>query len=389
MLITLTCSEQMKTSSSHKRPGPLWKTDTFVGLCLAVAFVVLVTGLFEARVALTQTAGTRQPLPVASTTFTHQDSYFRPVSYLGLVTAGRKATLGFELSGQIATFALREGDPVSMGQQLAALDTSALQARRRATAAELEQARTELELAQLKARRQQDLIATGAVSKEAFDDTRLRARALNSQVEAVAARLASIDIELEKSRLVAPYDGVISERFVYQGAVVSAGAPVLQLVELSNQEAQVGVPAALASTLEVGALYNLKLRDRSIEAALLSIRPDVDPMTRTTLAVFAMPAEVNALDGEPLTLQYREPVTMGGGWLPMSALLEGQRGVWNVLRIETVGAQSQTIRESVEVLDIQGDRVFVRGTLATGDRVVANGTHRITPGTPVVLAEGS
>jgi hypothetical protein len=112
-------------------------------------------------------------------------------------------------------------------------------------------------------------------------------------------------------------------------------------------------------------------------------------MTRTTLVVFAMPAQVNALDGEPLTLQYREPVTMRGGWLPMSALLEGQRGVWNVLRIEADGAQYHTVRESVEVLDIQGDRVFVRGTLATGDRVVANGVHRITPGTPVVLAEGS
>ncbi len=388
MLITLTFDRFMKKNSHHGRTRPARKNGTFAGIAIAAVFVVVVTGLLEARVALTEAPGVRQPLPVAAVSYKEQDSYTRPVSYLGLVSAGRKATLGFEMAGQIAAFTLREGDPVTLGQEIASLDTSALQARRRATAAELEQARTELELGQLKASRQQDLIATGAVSKEAFDDTRLRARALSSQVEAVAARLASIDIELQKSRLVAPYDGVISERFVYQGAVVSPGTPVLQLVELSNQEAQVGVPASLAGKLEIGTTYSLKLRDGKIDVVLLTIRPDVDPMTRTTLAVFAMPADANALDGEPVTLEHREPVDMRGGWLPMSALLEGQRGVWNVLKIEADAEQYRTVREAVEVLDIQGDKVFMRGTLTTGDRVVASGVHRITPGTPVVVAEG-
>ena len=64
--------------------------------------------------------------------------------------------------------------------------------------------------------------------------------------------MASIDIELEKSRLLAPYDGVIADRYVYQGAVVSPGTPVVRLVELTDQEAQIGVPATMAGTLEIG-----------------------------------------------------------------------------------------------------------------------------------------
>ena len=78
---------------------------------------------------------------------------------------------------------------------------------------------------------------------------------------------------------------------------------------------------------------------------------------------------------------------MRGGWLPMAALLEGQRGTWNVLRIEADGELYRTVRESVEVLDIQGDRVYVLGTLPAGARVVADGVHRITPGTLVTVAE--
>lgn len=201
------------------------------------------------------------------------------------------------------------------------------------------------------------------------------------------ARLASIDIELDKSHLLAPYDGVIADRFVYQGAVVSPGTPVVRLVALTNQEARIGVPAVMAGQFQLGSQYTLKLRDQSFQALLLAVRPDVDPVTRTTLAVFALPAEVDVLDGEPITLEYREPVFMQGGWLPMAALLEGQRGLWNVLRIEPDGEGYRTLRESVEVLDIQGDRVYVFGTLPAGAWVVASGIHRITPGTLVTLAE--
>lgn len=365
------------------------RSSSLIAIAAAIGIVVVVTGILEARVALTDGVEPKNPLTVDRVAFEVRDSYTRPVSYLGLVTAGRKATLGFEIPGQIAMLGLREGDPVVLGQELARLDTGALQARRKATAAELEQARTELELAQLKSDRQKELSTTGAVSKEAFDDTRLRARALTSQVEAVEARLASIDIELEKSRLLAPYDGVIADRYVYQGAVVSAGTPVVRLVELTNQEAQIGVPATMVGQLEIGGQYSLTLRDQSLQARLLTVRPDVDPVTRTISAVFAIPPQVKALDGEPITLDHREQVKMLGGWLPMAALLEGQRGTWNVLRIEPDGDLYRTIRESVEVLDIQGDRVYVFGTLPDGAWVVADGIHRITPGTLVRVAEGN
>ncbi len=388
MLYALTYGAAMDQNTRIDTGRSRRKSATLAGLAAAALTVVVVTGILEARVALTRPVEPRTPLTVAPVTFTTQDSYTRPVSYLGLVSAGRKASLGFEIPGQVASLPLREGDPVQQGQEIASLDTSALQARRRATAAELEQARTELELAQLKAGRQQELSASGAVSKEAFDDTRLRARALTSQVDAVEARLASIDIELKKSHLLAPYDGVIADRFVYQGAVVSPGTPVVRLVELNNQEAQVGVPATMSGTLQTGRQYMLKLRDQVFEAPLLSIRPDVDPATRTTLVIFALPARVDALDGEPIAMVYAETVNMQGGWLPMSALVEGQRGLWNVLRIEAEGESYLTVRESVEILDIQGDRVFVRGTLAAGARVVASGIHRITPGTLVTVAGG-
>lgn len=360
-----------------------------MGIAAAVTTVVGITALLHTRAAMTgngidiDTA----PLAVEATRYILSDSYQRSVSYLGLVTAGRKADLAFEVPGRVASLPLRQGTPVRAGDVLAQLDDASLKARRAATRASLKRARSELELARIKARRQQELRDSGAVSREAVDETRLRATALAAQVEAVAAQLEAIDIDLRKTRLLAPYDGVVADRYIDEGAVISGGAPIIKLVENGGREAHIGVAASRAGELQPGAAYRVRLRGQTVAATLLSVRPDVDPITRSTTAVFALPQDLGALDGEPVTLELSETVALRGGWLPLAALLEGSRGLWTVLRIDAADGGSRTLRESVEVLDIQGDRAYVRGTLADGAEVVSVGVHRITPGAEVALAE--
>ena len=357
-----------------------------IGVGAAILIVVGLTGVLHARIALGEKPLERTPLTVAATQYQMQDSYLREVSYLGLVAAGRKATLGFEVAGTVAEMPWREGSPVTRGQVIARLDDASLRASYRATSADLAQAKSELELAELKAKRQRELRESGAVSREAFDETRLRAQALTSQVEAVSARLRSIEIQIEKASLRAPYDGVIADRYLHEGAVVNPGTPVVRFIETAGREANIGVAVAKAGALEVGSSYPLKLRGTQFDSTLLSIRPDVDPVTRVTTAVFAIPAGVDAVDGEPVTLALNEEVEARGGWLPIAALLESSRGLWTVLRLEESAEGMHTVREAVEVLEIRGDQAYVKGTLANDSLVVANGVHRTTPGTRVAVA---
>ncbi|NQY04517.1 MAG: efflux RND transporter periplasmic adaptor subunit, partial [Halieaceae bacterium] len=245
----------------------------------------------------------------------------------------------------------------------------------------------ELELARLKEKRQNDLRATGAVSREAFDETRLQARALAAQLKSVDAQLARIQLDLDKTTLRAPYAGVVAQRMVNAGAVVSAGAPVLRIVAEGAREAHVGIAIEQAAKLNAGASYPLTLRGETVSATLRSLRPDVDPSTMTTTAVFDLPAEVQGLDGEPVTLTLGETVTDTGGWLPMTALIEGERGLWTVMRLDETGDSPTAIREAVEVLHVHGDQAYVRGTLVDGHAIIATGIHRVTPGAPLVAVE--
>ncbi len=373
----------MDSSLSRTRSN---RFSGYVGVGAAVLITVGLSALLHARFAMGEKPEPRLPLTVDWVLYEEQTSYQRQVSYLGLVSAGRKANLGFEVAGTVSSLPWREGSPVARGEIIAQLDDSALQASYRATAADLDQARSDLELAQLKAKRQQDLRETGAVSRESYDETRLRARALQSRVEATEARLQSIQIQIDRASLRAPYDGVIADRFLHEGSVVNPGSPVVHFIETAGREANIGVAVSRSSALQPGTSYELTLRGETFASPLLTVRPDVDPVTRVTTAVFSIPEAIDAVDGEPVSLLMQESVPARGGWLPIAALLEGSRGLWTVLRLENKNDITTAVREAVEVLEIQGDRAFVRGTLAPGSRVVANGVHRITPGTPVVLA---
>lgn len=370
--------------------------NNVLGVLAAILLTAGIASALHARVALDPTPAPRAPMPVLATQYTPQTDFSRPASSLGVVVAARRATLGFEMGGKLLAAPPREGTPVSAGDVIATLDQTALLARRQAIAAQLQQVTTELELAQLKAKRQKKLRATGATSKDAVDETRLRARALDGSVAAAKAQLASIDIELEKSTLRAPYDGTIANRYQHQGAIVSPGTPVVTLLATTEKEAHIGIGVEQARDLSLGHAYKLRLRGQLLEALLVSLRPDVNPQTRATTAVFQLPSETSVLDGEPVTLELTNTVHATGAWLPISALAESQRGLWMVLRLvateertnatEDTRTVYQAERETVEVLDVQGDRAYVRGTLPDGSLVVADGMHRIIPGSRVVIS---
>lgn len=356
---------------------------TLAGVGIAAAGTVLLTAVLHWRAGASAPVARIEPMPVATTTFRRQSGYLRQRQFLGVVEAARRADLGFESTGQIAQIHVHEGSPVSAGDELARLDDSRLQAQRAAAAAELETLMADLELAQLKARRQEDLQATGAVSREAYDETRLRARALGAQRKAVAAELRRLDIELDKLQLRAPYDGIVAARYRDAGSVIADGTPVLRLIQSGAREAHIGVAPEMADALVPRQRYTLRWRDRELSAPLRALRPDVDPGTRAAIAVFDLPATLDALDGEAITLLLPHRIEEAGGWLPLSALLEGQRGVWNVLVLGERDDQSITRREVVEVLELRGEQAYVRGTVGDGQRVIADGIHRIAPGSPV------
>jgi membrane fusion protein, multidrug efflux system len=366
--------------SSASSSGSL-RTPLF-SIGLAIALTALLTTTITLRAGL-EAQPQPAPMPVSVVTFQIQDSYPQALRLTGLLRAQNRAQLGFEVPGLLLSTA-REGERVLAGDVLGQLDTRQLEAQRAVAAADLASVEAELELARLRSERSSRLRATGAISAQDADEARLAEVALASRRESLLARLASLDLDLEKSTLHAPYAGVVAARHADPGTVLAAGAPLLMLVSASALEAHIGIPASQLAALTPGQSYPLQLRSGTVAASLRALRADLDPRTRTALALFDLPAGAAAMDGEIATLVLTETVNARGGWLPISALLEGERGAWTVLRLgERDDGATISLREAVEVLHVDGSRAFVRGSLQPGQQVIADGIHRIAAGTPV------
>ena len=320
-------------------------------------------------------------MPVAATLYRQQSTFTRDGSYLGVIRAGSDSVVGFEVAGVLTSLAATEGLRVSPGDVLAQLGTDRRQARLDAAAATYERVVAERAQAKARAERIARLVEDGSASEQDYDDARFAAQALAAAENTAAAQRQSAQLELEKSTLRAPFEAVVAERLAQTGAVVAPGTPVLRLVTAAGREAHVGVPADVARRLVPGDAYPLLLQGEQVTAELRSIRDDLDPSTLTVGAVFDLPANTSVAVGESAVLKIAETVHSVGGWLPISALLEAPRGLWDVLTItpDTEGKQ-RARRESVEILYARGNEVFVRGTLPSEVAVVAAGLQRISPG---------
>ena len=197
-----------------------------------------------------------------------------------------------------------------------------------------------------------------------------------------------MDIDIRKAALIAPYDGIVGSRMVDEGTVVSAGAPVVSLLETARPQARIGLPPAVAASLDADREYQVETASGKVTARLVSQRPDLQTDTRTVPVLFDLETTNGLPFQEIVTLELDSVVDERGAWLPLSALKEGRKGLWSVLIVDEGSGQQQVRSESVEVMHLEGERVFVRGTFSPGARIVTNGTHRIVSGQHVAVTGG-
>lgn len=367
-------------------------------------------------------------------------SYEAAREYTGAIVARRTSQLGFELAGKLTALHVNEGDSVTAGAAMAQLDTEHLETNRlrvvarraqatalldeivtgprdediAAASARVESLQAEVELLKLQTARSKRLIASRATSQDEYEQYAfgLKAReaklsearhdleellngtrkeqieAQRATVDELDAAIADIDVDLRKSKLIAPFDGTVARRLADDGTVVEAGQSVFRLVEDQVLEAWIGLPAHAAMQLPEGSSQRLKIHGEHFSATVAGRFPEVDPATRTRTVVLRLDAAAarRVVHGQVVRLELKDTVEADGFWLPSTSLTKGSRGLWTALVVEGEAGTSdateisslRVARRDVEVLHTESDRVLVRGTLNPGDQIISGGTHRST-----------
>lgn len=345
----------------------------------------------EAR--LSEAQAEPAPLPVEVVRLRPESGYTVEDRFTGRLEPARRAALGFERGGLVLAILVDEGDRVAAGQTIARLDTATLEAERARLVAQREQIAAALDLARRTLARQEALEGQGHASAQRLDEARLAVAVEEARAAEIAAGIARLDVDIEKSVLSAPFSGTIGARRLDEGAIAAAGAAVVEMLESNAPRIRIGVSPDAAARLRVGAHATLLIEGAPTPARVVAVRPDLDLATRTVSALFAPTWPVAAAFGAIAELRLPHFVEEPGYWAPLAALVEGERGLWSVLVAapgqgagQDQGEGAEIVREAVEVLHVEGDRAFVRGTLAPGAALLAGGSHRVAPGQRVVLA---
>jgi RND family efflux transporter MFP subunit len=315
-----------------------------------------------------------------------QESYRAEYEYAGVLRARQHDDIGFELGGTVLRMLVDEGDRVGRGQLLAELDTQLLEIDRKQLEAQVTEtdARVKLNAANLK--REQSLKRSGFAAEQRLDELRSEQEVLQATIARLQANLDSIEVRLSKSRLTAPFDGIVSRRYRDTGAAIVPGTPVLRLLESGSLEAWVGIPARLIGTLEPGSDVVVMVDDQKLEGKVAAVGADLDPVTRTAAVRVTLPPSSGAAEGELARLRLSEDIAQGGAWVPFSAVTDGVRGLWVVYVLVPDDAERFRIEaRDVSIRYSEGERVFISGAVHAGELVVSTGLHRVAPGQLVRL----
>ena len=187
------------------------------------------------------------------------------VSALGTLQANQSVTIQPEIPGKVVKVGFREGDKVKAGSVLIELDRSIL-------AAEAEQAKTSLELAEVNYRRADVLAKQGIGTARSRDEAVTTYSNAQTNLELAKARL-------QKTTIVAPFDGVVGLSNVTIGRYLAIGDRIVNLESIDPLKVDFRVPELFLAALSVGQKVALTVDafpGRSFSGEVYAIDPLVD-----------------------------------------------------------------------------------------------------------------
>ncbi|CAM3353678.1 efflux RND transporter periplasmic adaptor subunit [Paracoccus nototheniae] len=328
-----------------------------------------------------QTAGPPRPVVSVIVADGRADARWIP----GMVEARTQVQLGFQTLGRMIARPVDLGDQVTRGQLLAQLSTDDLAATTRAARAALDSALVQDRTARATLDRTQALSARNVASDAQLEQAQQVASAASAAVEQARSELAQAEDAEGFARMTAPFDGVISAVYETQGAVVGAGAPVVQLSARDTPEVVIALPEQALIGVSPGAAFTVWHRndpDTRIAATLDRIDPIADSATRTRRLYLTLPADAPFRLGALVRASFGTddaPVLS----LPAEALMPGDQGstVWRVTRGPDGSAQVD--RVAVQAAAPFRGRVSITAGLTAGDEIVIRGVLSLEPGQPV------
>lgn len=240
-------------------------------------------------------AAAAAPLPQPTTTQPQP-----PADYIasGPIVVEDQIDLAAQRDGIVAEILVEAGAAVTKGQLLAKLDDRQLTADRdaaaakeRSTAADLKNWEAAAKVAQSERDRAEKLWEANIIAKEQVEKTRYQSEATDYEVERqredlkyAQEALRSLDLELEKTRITVPFDGVVARRYIRVGQEVAKHDRLFWVSAVGPLRVKFSLPETYLGRVKKGTeliATTSESADQNHQARVILVSPVVDPSSDT------------------------------------------------------------------------------------------------------------
>lgn len=296
------------------------------------------------------------------TTLEIQKSFNIKQRFPGKILPLNYSKLAFEVAGKIDEVKVDIGDAVKVGDILAFLDPAEMRA-------SLNQAIARYDLADQALNRFKDLKQKGFISNQELDRA-------NSDYLIAKAQVDFYSVKLEQTKIRAPFNGFIQNRFFDSGTVTSPGIAILEIIDSTIVEAHVSVPSNVIQGLSIGEEYSFMINSKSYPAKFKRFTQMSSQGSDNRLCIFEFNTFINP--GSISFLQLSQTKEKRGAWVPLKSLSQGTQGLWNIYTVtKNQNNKYRVAKEIVELIYVEGNNAFISGTISNGDMVVSGGAEQV------------
>lgn len=318
------------------------------------------------------------------------------VDVMGRVVALQTGPVAARTSAAVQTAHVNVGDSVNAGDLLVTLYNNRTRSVVALTSADVTQWQAKLKTAEVEAtqaqrdlKRLETLRGSSAFNESLYDQRSAAAQAAQARVAEVKASLQYAAVQLKRAQqdlawteVKAPYDGVVSERHVSEGAWVALGAPVVSLISTSQLEIEADIPSQYLAHVQAGNALTAKVNGQALQLSLRALLPAERSLSRTRLARLSISLTADA--APPLTVNQSVSVAV-----PISSKDALTVHKDAVIRNGDMSTVYKVVDGIAQMTPVQlgaavGDRMQVLGGLEAGDTVVVRGNERLHPGQKVM-----
>ncbi len=217
----------------------------------------------------------------------------RTLQVVGTLSAHEETTVAAQVAGQIEKYRVDLGDRVTAGQELALIDTTAYEALSRQSAANLAKATASAANATQNLKRIQDLQKDKIASGSDLDQAVAESDQAQAEVRSAEAADAIARLNLERSRVKAPFDGAVAERIASLGTYAAIGTPIVKVVKTDPLRLRLEVSERESIHVRHGQAVRVTVEgDTNVYAGTLArVAPAIRESSRMLLVEADVPAQ--------------------------------------------------------------------------------------------------